>query len=123
MTGIAEFAETPAEDDSGGGQTRQIIPLWAPVASGALVIAVGVLVIAVGVLVGLRGLHLAVMPWGGAYWEVTYQSGFIRRALAGSIFQVLYSDLPFGRQSLLVIEISIVAVLAFLVALATWLLS
>jgi hypothetical protein len=116
VTGIAEFAETPAEDDSGGGQTRQIIPLWAPVASGALVIAVGV-------LVGLRGLHLAVMPWGGAYWEVTYQSGFIRRALAGSIFQVLYSDLPFGRQSLLVIEISIVAVLAFLVALATWLLS
>jgi hypothetical protein len=114
VTEIAEPAETRAEEDSGGGQPGQIIPLWAPVASGALVMAVGV-------LVGLRGLHLTVMPWGRAYWEVTYQSGFIRRALAGSIFQALYRDLPFTRQSLLVVEISIVTVLAFLVALAIWL--
>jgi len=90
------------------------IPTWAPVATVAAVVGLGV-------LVGLRGMHPAVMTWGRAFWEVTYQSGFIRRGLVGSMFQALYGGLAFDQQTQLIIEISMMLVLAVLLATAAWL--
>ncbi len=90
------------------------IPNWAPAAAAGVVVALGV-------LAGLRGVHPAVMTWGRAFWEVSYQSGLIRRGLAGTIFQLFYGRLTFSQQSPMIIEITVSATLALLVAVAVWL--
>jgi len=86
---------------------------WAPAAAGV--------VLAVGVLVGLRGFRPIVTKWGRPFWEVTYRDGFIRRGLVGSVFQVLYGSHTFQQQSIVILELSLLFVLALLVGFATWL--
>ena len=102
----------PAHDPQTANDVRP--PLWfAPASAG--------LVLAIGVLVGLRGFSETILAWGRPFWQVTYRSGLIRRGLVGSIFQGVYGGLPSSTQTMLIIQISLLVVLALLAGFATWL--
>jgi hypothetical protein len=113
-----EGTTTLSDDhEASGGRSRLGTsgpPLWwAPAAAGV--------VLAIGILVGLRGFRPAVTKWGRPFWEVTYRDGFIRRGLLGSVFQALYGSHTFQQQSVLIMEFSLLVVVALLVGFAIWL--
>jgi hypothetical protein len=90
------------------------VPRWAAPACVAMVVAGGV-------LAGLKGIHSVVLPYGLPFWQVTYSSGPMRRALVGTVFQALYGSLDAGQQSRLIIETTVTVALAIIVGVAIWL--
>ena len=50
----------------------------------------------------LRGFRAGLPPYAGVYWEVTYQDGFIKRGLVGTVFSFLFGgETPGARESLI----------------------
>jgi hypothetical protein len=96
------------------GDRPAAVPQWYAPASAAAVLVIGV-------LVGLRGFHTNVLTWGRPFWDVTYDSGFIRRGLVGSIFQGLFSSAGSGTQSDLIVAITVATAFLVLGGVAAWL--
>jgi len=63
-------------------------PQWRSISIVALMFLLG----GIGIISGLRGLNTGVQVWGVYNWWVTYDHGFIKRALIGTIFQWFVDD-------------------------------
>ncbi len=80
----------------------------------------GAVFAALCVAVWMNGYNDGVQIWGRFHWLITYEDGFIRRGMVGSIFQYFFGDRELSDQERLIVLANIGVSMTIVAVTGLW---